>query len=100
MYFVRVFQSGIDRDVRSKRWAEFKCDNCQKEDHVDVTGMANFNFSKPRRCPSCGCLDAEDMSKNIKKQIEQLIKEINQAEQKKIALEKELTQYCKNNSNN
>lgn len=95
MYFVRIFNSGNPTDVRSKKWAEYMCDACGEESHVEVRyGVDINNYYGVKKCPKCFSFGKKDKVKElinkknilesekekIQKEIEQIIKELDQVE--------------------
>lgn len=74
MYHVKTFKGGgANHDPRQKTWAEFKCDVCGHEEHVDITGRTGtFQFNVSRLCPKCNCHGKNDRLIAIKKEIEEL----------------------------
>lgn len=93
MYFKRQFYGGgAEHDVRRKLWAEFECELCGAEDHVDITQMeATFNRSKPRRCPECGKYGKDDQLRNLRSEIDRLTEtiEVSQARRAELIAEYE-----------
>lgn len=95
MYYKRRYKNGMaDWDVRQKEFAVFYCDACKKEIDIDITYNSKFDFSQQRKCPRCNSYGKEDKinklkvklklrkdeMKNIKSEIEEIIKELNKAE--------------------
>lgn len=92
MYYIRSFiGGGANYDPRQRKYAEYLCDNCNHIECFDITCNPTFNFTKSRRCPKCGSLGVDDYKLNIKKQIDQIISDIDKAQKKKEELEKELS---------
>ena len=93
MYFDRTFTSGPSYDPRSKKFAEYKCSICGHIECIDITFSENkHNFKKLIPCKKCGQLDSEDMTNQIKTEINELIKTINLCESKKEKLQKQLNE--------
>jgi superfamily II helicase len=90
MRFIRTFfGGGAEYDPRRKKWAEFKCECCGKEQHIDVTANNTFDYGKERICPDCGQKGINDYESNLKAEIEKLTADMNRLEiQRKLAVEK------------
>jgi len=98
MYFVRTYKSGgEDWDPRQKIWAEFHCALCDEDSDIDVTRvMDTFQFDRERKCPHCGCLDADDREKNLKAQLEKLTHDKSKIEVEIEKIERELNDCTTN----
>lgn len=60
MKYTREFQSGFGNDPRNKWYAVYKCDACGHEEWVHMPMRSTFD-RRPRTCPKCHSLGAEDL---------------------------------------
>ena len=101
MYFVRKFGSGVNpqraADPRNKIWAEFHCNICGEDSERDITSTYHtFDYSRERKCPRCGMLDASDKKTNLKTQLKKLTSDKSRIEIEIEKVERELNNIEKN----
>jgi hypothetical protein len=71
MIYKREFQTGTGTDPRDKWYAVYHCYACGNEEWIPM-GMHSSFDRRPRVCPKCHCLGAEDLRKSLEAKRAQL----------------------------